>query len=1147
MANRGDFVHLHLHSQYSILDGAIKIKDLVKKAKEYGMPAVAVTDHGNMHASYELYKECTAEGIKPIIGQEFYIAKGSRFDKQKGNEGEKGSYHLVLLAKNETGLKNLMKLSSIGFLEGFYYKPRIDKEVLEKYSDGLIALSACIQGEIPILYLQGREEEAKKVAKWYKELFGDDFYLEIQYHGLKDQQKANQFLIKLSKELDIDLVATNDAHYLEKEDWEAHDVLLCLQTGKKLSDANRMRFPTKEFYFKDALEMLEVFREVPHAVFNTLKIAEKIDVKIENSGYLLPKYDVPEGYTYESFLRELAEKGLEKRFKEQGITDGETRQKYYQRLNHELKIISDMGFPGYFLIVWDFINWAKKNGIPVGPGRGSAAGSLVAYAIGITDIDPLKFNLLFERFLNPERVTMPDIDVDICQEGRDRVIQYVREKYGEDKVCQIITFGTMKTKMVVRDVGRVLGIPPKEVDKFAKLIPNDAKSIEDAVERAPEIKELAEKDETIARLLKIASRLQGLARQTGVHAAGVVIAPDTLTKYIPLAKSKDGDVTTQYDMGQVEALGLLKMDFLGLKTLTIIDKTIKLIEKRHGIKIDLANLPLDDEKTFKLLQEGNTVGVFQLESQGMRNLMKRLKPSVFEDIIALVALYRPGPLNSGMAESYIRRKHGLEPVDYIFPELEPYLKETYGLFIYQEQIMQIANVLAGYSLGEADILRRAMGKKKKDVMEEQRSIFVTRAVERGYPREKVEKLFDDIAKFAEYGFNKSHSAAYGFLAYVTAYLKAHYPKELMTTMLSIDYDKTDEIVKLIKDCRENGIPVLPPDINKSNALFSIENEGIRFGLAGIKGVGEKAAQHIIKVRERSGEFKDIYDFCERVDLKQVNRKVIESLIKAGAFDSTRISRAANLEVLDKAMSVAQSLQKTKSKGLMSLFGDETEIINKEFPDTKEWPDRIKLEYERQAIGFYLSGHPLLEYKDIIQFSFNTTSEKDEWKDGQDVKLAGAITEVKTKRTQRGDLWATVEISDLEGTVSVLVFPNVFKEKMEQITEGNVVIIEGSVREEEESKSVIAKDIYPLNEKILGEVNNIVIKMYDEEITDEFLSALKEFIERNRSEKGNPVIIEAKLKDCFVKLQLHPDYSLPIEPEVFKELQRIIPKERITVN
>jgi DNA polymerase-3 subunit alpha len=1150
MAKAGDFVHLHLHSQYSILDGAIKIKDLVKKAKEYGMPAVAVTDHGNMYASYELYKTCKEEGIKPIIGQEFYIAKGSRFDKHKGEEGEKGSYHLVLLAKNETGLKNLMKLSSIGFLEGFYYKPRIDKEVLEKYSEGLIALSACIQGEIPLLYLQGKEEEAKKVAKWYKELFGDDFYLEVQYHGLKEQKEANRFLIELSKKLDIELVATNDAHYLESKDWEAHDVLLCLQTGKKLSDEKRMRFPTKEFYFKNALEMLEVFKEIPHAVFNTLKVAEKIDdtlAPFESSGYLLPKYKVPEGYTYESFLKELAIKGLEKRFKEQGITDGETKKKYYERLEHELRIISDMGFPGYFLIVWDFINWAKKNGIPVGPGRGSAAGSLVAYAIGITDIDPLRFNLLFERFLNPERVTMPDIDVDICQEGRDRVIQYVREKYGEDKVCQIITFGTLKTKMVIRDVARVLGIPPKEVDKFAKLIPSDASSVEEVLEKAPEIRELAEKDETIGKLIDIAKKLQGLTRQTGVHAAGVVIAPETLTNFIPLARSKDGDVTTQYDMGQIEALGLLKMDFLGLKTLTIIDRTIKLIEERYGTKIEPTKLPLDDEKTFKLLQEGNTIGVFQLESRGMRNLMKRLKPSVFEDIIALVALYRPGPLNSGMAESYIRRKHGQEEVDYIFPELEPVLKETYGLFIYQEQIMQIANILAGYTLGEADLLRRAMGKKKKEIMEEQRSIFINRAVERGYPREKIEKLFDDIAKFAEYGFNKSHSAAYGFLAYITAYLKAHYPKELMATMMSLDFDKTDEIVKYIKDCRENGIPVFPPDVNKSDALFSIEGEGIRFGLAGIKGVGEKAARHIVEVRKEGGKFKDIYDFCERVDLKLVNRKVIESLIKAGAFDSTGISRAANMVILDKAMSVAQSLQKSKSKGLLSLFGDETKGIDREIPDVPEWNERIKLEYERQSIGFYLSGHPLLEYKDLILFSFNSTSEKEEWKDGQEVKLVGAITEVNVKRTQRGELWANVELSDLDGTVNLLVFPNLYKEKMELLTEGNVIVVEGEVREEEESNSIIAKDIFTLNEKIFSDVKEIAIRLYDEEITDELLEKLKNFVKEYGSPKGKPVIIEAKLKDCFVKLQLHPDYSLPVSAEVLKGLKKILPAERISIN
>jgi DNA polymerase-3 subunit alpha len=1153
MVKPGDFVHLHLHSQYSILDGAIKIKELVKKAKELGMPAVAVTDHGNMFASYELYKTCKEEGIKPIIGQEFYIAKGSRFDKKKGGEGEKGSYHLILLAKNDIGLKNLMKLSTIGFTEGFYYKPRIDKEVLEKYSEGLIALSACIQGEIPLLYLMGKEKEAEEAAKWYKELFGEDFYLEIQYHGLKEQERANRFLVELSKKLDIELVATNDAHYLNREDWEAHDVLLCLQTGKKLSDEKRMRFPSKEFYFKTAQEMMKVFKEVPQAIFNTLKVAEKIEGTLptfENKEYLLPKYEVPEGYTYDSYLRRLAEEGLERRFKEQGIEDGEKRKEYYDRLNHELQIIKDMGFPGYFLIVWDFINWAKKNGIPVGPGRGSAAGSLVAYAIGITDIDPIRFNLLFERFLNPERVTMPDIDVDICQEGRDRVIQYVREKYGEDKVCQIITFGTMKTKMVVRDVGRVLGIPPKEVDKLAKLIPDDAKSVEDAVERAPEIRELAKKDETIKRLIEIAKKLQGLARQTGVHAAGVVIAPETLTDYIPLAKSKDGDVTTQYDMGQVEALGLLKMDFLGLKTLTIIDRTVKLIKERHGVEIVPTKLPLDDEKTFKLLQEGNTVGVFQLESRGMRNLMKRLKPSVFEDIIALVALYRPGPLNSGMAESYIKRKHGEEEVDYIFPELEPVLKETYGLFIYQEQIMQIANILAGYSLGEADLLRRAMGKKKKEIMEEQRSIFVNRAVERGYPRDKIEKLFDDIAKFAEYGFNKSHSAAYAFLAYVTAYLKAHYPKELFATMMSIDFDKPDEIVKFIKDCKENGIEVLPPDVNKSGAYFKIEGDSIRFGLAGIKGVGEKAALHVEEAREKGGEFKDLYDFCQRVDLKVVNRKVIEALIKAGAFDSTGVSRAANLAALDKAMATAQSIQKSKSKGLRSLFGEESVAVDKEFPQVEEWPNRLKLEYERQAIGFYLSGHPLLDFKEVIGLGFDTTGEKEEWREDAEVRLAGAITEVKVRRTQRGELWATVELTDLEGTVSVLVFPKVYREVSELLTEGNVVVVKGRVRVEEESRSVVADEVKPITKEILSQSKHLTLKMKSEELTKENLQRLKEFIEAHRtsdSESGKPIVIEADLPDCVVKLQLDPRLLLPVEPEVLNQLYKIVPKERVKLH
>ena len=1148
MPGKVDFVHLHLHTQYSILDGMVRIDELVKKVKDYRMKAVAVTDHGNMFASYEFYRACRTAGLKPIIGQEFYLAKTSRHDRHR-EDGEKGTYHLVLLAKDEEGLKNLMALSSAGFLEGFYYKPRIDKELLEKHSRGLIALSACIQGEIPMLYLKGKEEEARRRALWYKELFGEDFYLEIQYHHLQDQQKANRFLLKLAKELDIGVVATNDVHNLNKEDWEAHDVLLCLQTGKKLSDEKRMRFPTREFYFKTAEEMLEVFREVPHAVLTTVEVAEKVKGVLstfETSSLLLPQYKVPEGYTYESYLRKLAVEGLERRFKEHGIKDGEERQKYLRRLNYELEVISKMGFPGYFLIVWDFINWAKENRIPVGPGRGSAAGSLVAYALGITDIDPLRFNLLFERFLNPERISMPDIDVDICQENRDRVIEYVREKYGEDRVCQIVTFGTMKTKMVVRDVGRVLGIPHKDVDKLAKLIPDDASSIEDVLKKAPEIKEQMEKDETLRRLLHIASRLQGLVRQTGVHAAGVVIAPKRLTDFIPLARSKDGDVTTQYDMAHIEALGLLKMDFLGLKTLTIIDRTVKLIKERHGVQVELAKLPLDDEETFKLLRRGNTVGVFQLESKGMRNLMRKLKPSRFEDIIALVALYRPGPLGSGMVDSYIRRKHGEEPVNYPFPELEPILKETYGLFIYQEQIMQIANVLAGYSLGEADILRRAMGKKKKDIMEKQRSMFVTRAVERGYPKEKVERLFNDIAKFAEYGFNKSHSTAYAILAYVTAYLKAHYPKEFMATMMSIDYAKTDEVVKLVKDCKENDIPVLPPDVNRSDALFSIEEGGIRFGLAGVKGVGEKAATHIVDVRKAGGEFKDIYDFCERVDLRIVNRKVLESLIKAGAFDSTGVSRAVNLAVLDKAMSVAQSVQKTKSVGLMNLFGSDATVIKKEFPSVPEWSERVKLEYERQSIGFYLSGHPLLEYKAFIRFGFNSTSEKDDWKDGQEVRLVGAITDVSLKRTQKGEVWANVELLDLDGTVSLLVFPQVYRERMELITEGNVVVVEGEVRREEKENSVIVREISALSNKVLDDISAVMIRLHGNEITDALLERLRKVIQKNSSSKGKPVLIEARFPKCLVKLQLHPDFCIPVSAEVLKELSGVVPAERITV-
>ncbi len=1140
---KSDFVHLHLHTQYSILDGAIKIDQLVERAKELNMTSVAITDHGNMFGAFEFYNACKKEGIKPIIGQEFYVAKGSRFDRKDATE--KGNYHLVLLAKNPQGLKNLMKLSSIGFIEGFYYKPRIDKEVLEKYSEGLIALSACVQGEIPKLILEGREDEALKAASWFRDIFGDDFYLEVQYHGLDSQKKANEGVFQIARKLGINVVATNDAHYLKAEDWEAHDVLLCLQTGKKLEDENRMRFPSKEFYVKDALEMLKVFPDNPEAILNTLEVAEKVqDVAVSFKGYLLPKYEVPGGLSYSEYLRKLAIDGLQKRFKELGIKDAAEKRKYMERLEHELKIINDMGFPGYFLIVWDFINWAKKNKIPVGPGRGSAAGSLVAYAIGITDINPLQFNLLFERFLNPERVTMPDIDVDICKEGRGKVIDYVRQKYGEDRVCQIITFGTLQPRMVIRDVGRVLNMPYSEVDKIAKLVPKDALTIESALEKAPELKDMSEKEPKIKKMLDIASKLQGLVRQTGIHAAGVVIAPQPLTELIPLARGKEGEVTTQYEMGQVEKLGLLKMDFLGLKTLTIIDKTEKLIRQEHKNDFDARKIPLDDEKTYELLKSGNTVGVFQLESPGMRKLLKRLNPSNIFDIVAILALYRPGPLNSGMVDSYIRRKNGQEEVDYIFPELEPILKETYGLFIYQEQIMQIANVLAGYSLGEADLLRRAMGKKKKEIMEEQRSKFISRAVERGYPKEKIEKLFDDIAKFAEYGFNKSHSAAYAILAYTTAYLKAHYPREFYTSMFSIELGQTDEIVKLVKDCRENGIQILPPDVNKSGVKFEIEGKSIRFGLAGIKGVGEKAAEEIVKARREKGDFEELYDFCEKVDLRVVNKKVIESLIKAGAFDFCKKSRASLLSTLDRAMKAAQSVQ--NSSAMPSLFGEKHSKPQRIYEDKGEFPDRIKLELERSAIGFYFSGHPLDGLKEICPLELKMSQKLPSVQDKQTVRFAGIITSVEMRRTQRGDRWASVEVSDLEGFIRVLIFPNVFSQVSELISEGSAVAVEGEVKQEENGVSVIARHVRLLEKEISEGVSEVVIKLSSDDLKEDKLSELKKLLKEHNSLNGKPVVIEIKSSGYEARLLTHREFHIPVEAALMRKLKRFLGEGKVQV-
>lgn len=1166
-----NFVHLHLHSQYSLLDGAIKIKDLVEKAKELNMPAVAVTDHGNMFGSYELYKTAKEAGIKPLIGQEFYVAPRSRFEKEKDKDKE--PFHLVLIAKNQEGLKNLIKLSSLGFIEGFYYRPRIDKELLAKYSKGLICLSACVQGEIPYYLIRGEEEKAYKAAKFFKEIFGDDFYLEVQNHGLDEEKKANEKIFELAKKLDIKVVATNDAHYIEKEDADAHEILLCIQTKSTIDNPRRFKFPNKEFYFKTDKEMQELFVGYPQVITNTLEVAEKVDenIKMGSDTYLLPKYQVPKGETFDSYLRKLAFEGLEKRLKQtykklvkrldllksgkvkkdpyliereiQEIKEklnnwDKVKEKYVKRLEYELSTIKQMGFSAYFLIVWDFINWAKKNGIPVGPGRGSVGGSLVAYAIGITDIDPIFYGLLFERFLNPERVTMPDIDVDFCFEKREKVIDYVREKYGKKNVGQIITFSTLKPRGVVRDVARVMGVPPKEYDKLAKLVPDKAKSIEEALEESADLKELYQKDSKVKKILDYAKKLCGLVRQTGVHAAGVVIAPDELTKFVPLARGKDNVITTQYDMGQLEELGLLKMDFLGLKTLTFIDKTIQMIFENRKIKIDINEIPLDDEKTYELLKKGNTIGVFQLESSGMRNLLKRLKPENIFDVVALVALYRPGPLNSGMVDSYIKRKHGEEKIDYIFDELKDVLKETYGIIVYQEQIMAIANVLCGYSLGEADLLRRAVAKKKADLMATLKNDFIERAVKRGFDKEKVTKLWEDIEKFAEYCFNKSHSAAYGYIAYITAYLKAHFPEEFYAAIMSLEVDKAEEVAKYIKDARENGIEVLPPDINKSYSDFVVENGKIRVGLAGLKGVGSKAAEEIIKVRKEKGEFKDLFDFCMKVDLRSINKKVIETLIKAGAFDYTGISRRELLESLEKIMAEAQNRKKSREAGLLSLFGEEIEE-NYSYPykGLKEWDEIEKLEYERQAVGFYVSAHPIDIYKEFLPKDITFVEELLNLKDGDEIKLVGAITKVDTKISQRGERYALVEITDPTGVIQATVFPKVFKENEHLLTEGNLVYIKGVINKDRESEEIrlTIKEIKRFFDIFEDEncLFKVIIPLKDENYLKFVSQKLKELSKEESSLRKIPVV-EVIDKDYIYALE--PNYDIPIKAETLKALK-----------
>ena len=1123
------FVHLHVHTQYSLLDGAIRLPDLMAKVKEYDMPAVAMTDHGNLFGVIDFYEMALDNGIKPIIGCEVYLAQ----DYKQKTKKEKLN-HLLLLAENEIGYHNLLKLVSISHLEGFYYKPRVDKNLLAQYHEGLIALSACLQGEVPSLILQNRYEDAQKAVQEYLDIFGKgNFYLELQANGLPEQEIVNKELIKLGEKLGLPLVATNDCHYLQKEDASAHDILLCIQTGKNINDPNRMRFGTDQFYFKSPQEMITTFSEIPQAIKNTLEIKERCNIKLELDTYHFPVFPLPEGETVNSYLKKSAEKGLKQKLSILDLND--TRQKaYWERLNYELKVITQMGFAGYFLIVADIIRHAKKKGILVGPGRGSAAGSLVAYALDITEIDPLRYNLLFERFLNPERKSLPDIDTDICMERRDEVLKYISRKYGgKEHVAQIITFGKMQARAVVRDVGRALNMPYQEVDRIAKLIPPFLNiTLEEAIKTEPRLQEQAEQDKRVKKLLEIAQCLEGLPRHASTHAAGIVISDDKpIMHYLPLYRGTKGEVITQFDMKGVERVGLIKFDFLGLKTLTVINKTLSLIKKHRGNSFDLRNISLNDKATYKLLSNGDTTGVFQLESSGMKELLRRLKPNCFEDLIALIALYRPGPLESGMVEDFIKRKHGKIPIKYELPQLEPILKETYGVILYQEQVMQIAVTLAGYTSGQADNLRKAMGKKKPEIMAQEKKRFVEGVVKNGISRKKAEYIFNLIEKFAGYGFNKSHSTAYALIAYRTAYLKTYYPLEFMAALLTCEMTSQDGIVKYVNECRDNKIEILPPDINRSEIDFIVEDGKIRFSLAAIKNVGTAAVPYILKARAEK-PFNSLDDFCQRVDLHKVNKRVIESLIKAGAFDSLKVKRSQLMFILQEVMEKAQRKQRGSKLNQLSLFDlSETEVSDKSLPMIDEWTEDVRLNYEKEALGFYLTGHPLHSYEQILKELGNTNTEEiTDLADRTPVMLGGIITALKEINSKKGERMAFATLEDIRGKIEVVIFSNLYREARDYFRKDQPLFISGHISKDENTTKVIVEKVYLLAEakeklKKTKEPQNKQIKIVlkEGEIAPEQLLTLKDILQKHKGKY--PVYLEILPKGILVAL---PNY-LRVKP------------------
>src|SRR5262245_38312757 len=1054
-----DFVHLHVHSEYSLLDGAAQLEKLVAKAKELKFPAIALTDHGNLFGAIDFYQAAQKGGIKPIVGCELYVAPRGR--KERGGEdgGYEGANHLTVLVRNLTGYKNLIKLVSKAYLEGFYYKPRVDKELLAQHADGLLVLSGCLNSEVSRLISAGEHDRAREAAGWHQEVFGKDHYfMEVQAHGLDEQTKVTAETLKLAQAIGAPIAGTNDSHYLEAGHGRAHEALLCIQTGSTLLDPKRWRFSTEEFYVKSADEMARVFAEIPDACRNTVAVAERCNLTHEFGSFHLPRYVVPENHTLESYLEHVARDGLKRRY---GANPGTAIE---ERFAHELRIIEKMGFAGYFLVVWDFIRYARELGIAVGPGRGSSAGSLVAFCLGITNVDPIRYGLLFERFLNPERISMPDMDIDFADDRRDEVIRYVADRYGRDRVAHIITFGTLGAKAAIRDVGRVLGMSYNDVDRIAKLVPGFPLNItlDDAYQKSPPLAELVKTQSQVRELWEIARALEGCTRHASVHASAVVISDEPLDTHIPLYKDpKRPELITGYAMGPIEKLGLLKMDFLGLRTLTVLANTAALIREARRTEIDFDALPLDDARTYALLSEARTFGVFQLESSGMRDALRGLKPERLEDVIAIVSLYRPGPMD--LIPDFIQRRHGRAKITYEHPAMEKFTRETYGIMVYQEQIMQIASEMAAFTMGEADTLRRAMGKKDRDLMATQREKFVAGASGRGVTTAKAERVWELMEKFAGYGFNKSHAAAYALVAYQTAYFKANYPVEFMAALLTSEMGDTDKIVKYIDECRAMGIAVQPPDVNASGVRFTVTGEAIRFGLAAIKNVGEAAMESILKTRAEAGPFRSLEDFCVRVDLRLANRRVMESLVKAGAFDSLGLTRAHLLAHLDGALEAGQRQQRERAEGQASFFdllpSPEPGPTTASLAIVDEWDDDQRLAYEKEVLGFYVSGHPLARYRALVDsLDVTTTADLGARSHGARVRLLGHAVGVKETATKSGNRMAFFTLEDMNGTVEVTVFPEPYKAAAPALRSGEPLLVRGRVDDGDKGRVILAEEV-----------------------------------------------------------------------------------------